>query len=89
MSTTSNRDPRHRSLRECENIIEQRIPMMLFVGQVVAEVRDGRLWRGTHRSFDEWANDRGGVDGLLLAEQIFRESLKSESRGAGSKGGAG
>ena len=45
-------------LEECERTIEQGLATFVAVGRALLEVREGRLWRQSYSSFEEWAQER-------------------------------
>lgn len=52
--TTTERD----ALADAERIIDAGLRTFVEVGQALQRVRDDRLWRGLHESFDAWAQER-------------------------------
>ena len=51
-----------RRLAYCEALIEQGIKTFVDVGNALAEVRDDRLYRGTHGTFEDYCRDMWGME---------------------------
>lgn len=52
--TTTLTMPEQNRLEECERIIEQHIQGFLVTGSALAEIRDKRLYRATHKTFPKY-----------------------------------
>lgn len=50
-----------RSLDECEAVIERGLATFVEVGDALAEVRDLRLYRSTHETFEAYCEQRWGL----------------------------
>lgn len=48
------------ALTSCEQRIERGMKTFIDVGQALAEIRDSRLYRGTHPTFEDYCQDRWG-----------------------------
>lgn len=46
------------TLADCELRIERGLKTFIDVGQALAEIRDSRLYKGTHGTFEEYCRDR-------------------------------
>lgn len=62
-----------RSLEENEAIIERGLTTFVEVGMALAEIRDNRLYKGTHSSFEDYCRDRWGFN-RQRASQIITAS---------------
>jgi len=49
------------SLKECEETIERGLGSFIEVGNALITIRDGRLHRQTHKTFEAYCRDRWGV----------------------------
>jgi hypothetical protein len=58
MSTTALSAGEQLDLTAAETIIEEGLAQFIEVGQALAEIRDRRLYRATHRTFEEYAHER-------------------------------
>ncbi|HET7037948.1 MAG TPA: hypothetical protein VFI42_19905, partial [Thermomicrobiaceae bacterium] len=47
-------------LAELEAVIERGVPTFMEVGQALAEIRDARLYRETHTTFEAYCRERWG-----------------------------
>ena len=47
-------------LAECEAVIERGQQTFIEVGQALMEIRDSRLYRETHATFEAYCNERWG-----------------------------
>lgn len=47
-------------LRECEKTIEKGLATFIEVGEALAEIRDKRLYRDSHKTFQAYCKDRWG-----------------------------
>jgi hypothetical protein len=50
-----------RELRACEAVIERGLKMFIAVGTALAEIRDKRLYREQHGTFEEYCRERWGL----------------------------
>lgn len=48
------------TLHECEEVIERGLETFVEVGQALMVIRDGRLYKATHSSFDDYCRERWG-----------------------------
>lgn len=46
------------ALTDCEQRIERGLKTFIDVGQALAEIRDSRLYKGTHGTFEDYCRDR-------------------------------
>lgn len=49
-------------LAACEGVIERGLATFVEVGEALLRIRDGRLYRGAHGSFEEYCRDRWDMD---------------------------
>lgn len=54
-------DAERQELAECEAVIERGLRSFIEVGTRLAQVRDGRLYRETHPTFEAWLQERWGL----------------------------
>jgi hypothetical protein len=47
-------------LKRCEAIIERNLKTFIDVGNALLEIRDNRLYRGTHKTFEAYCRERWG-----------------------------
>jgi hypothetical protein len=50
-----------RTLAQCEAIIDMGLTTFIQVGEALEEIRERRLYRETHKTFDEYCRDRWGM----------------------------
>ena len=50
------------SLTDCEQVIERGMATFVDVGRALLQIRDKRLYRGTHASFDAYCKERWDFD---------------------------
>lgn len=50
-------DPERNQLSECESIIKQGLTTFLDVGRALAQIRERRLYRETHKTFERYCKD--------------------------------
>ena len=50
-------EPEEARLKECERIIKKNLNTFLKVGHALAEIRDNRLYRKTHKSFEKYCRE--------------------------------
>ena len=69
----------HARLAELEAVVERGLQMFVEVGLALAEIRDGRLYRHTHGTFEAYLDERWGwsrshgyrlIDGARVAELL-------------------
>jgi hypothetical protein len=58
VSTTALTAGERLDLTAAETIIREGLEKFIEVGQALAEIRDRRLYRATHRTFEEYAHER-------------------------------
>ena len=63
------------TLAECEQVIERGLETFVEVGQALLVIREGRLYKDTHSSFDAYCRDRWGwsrdrADQLVSAAEV-------------------
>ena len=62
MLSTTNSKPlnslENTELRNCEKTIRDRLPAIIEVGQALAAIRDGKLYRDTHATFKAYCQER-------------------------------
>lgn len=49
------------TLADCEQRIERGLRSFVDIGQALAEIRDGRLYKGTHESFEAYCHERWDI----------------------------
>jgi len=49
------------ALRRCEAIIERGVQTFIEVGEALAEIRDGKLYRAGYGTFDDYCRERWGI----------------------------
>lgn len=64
-----------KSLTSCERTIEKGLKTCFEVGEALAHIRDNRLYRGSHKTFETYCQDRWGwsrqrASQLILASEI-------------------
>ena len=47
-------------LKECETVIERGLNTFVDVGNALAAIRDGKLYRETHGTFEDYCRDKWG-----------------------------
>jgi hypothetical protein len=70
------------ALTECEGVIEAGLHKFLEVGTALLKIRDGRLYRATHTTFDDycrerWCITRGHAYSIMQAVEIA-ENVQSQ-----------
>lgn len=58
------------TLHECEEVIERGLETFVEVGQALMVIRDGRLYKATHSSFDDYCRERWGWDRTRASQLI-------------------
>lgn len=49
-------------LEACERVIERGMTTFVEVGEALADIRDSKLYRASHKTFDEYCRERWGFD---------------------------
>ncbi len=62
--------PMVRSLDECERIIERGLASFVEVGEALMEIRDSRLYRDTHGTFEDYCRARWHISRDYAYKQI-------------------
>ena len=57
-------------LAACERVIKQGLSTFLDVGKCLAEIRDDRLYKGTHKTFERYCKDRWDLSRPRAYQQI-------------------
>lgn len=70
-----------RELIECERIIGQNLKAVFEVGRALSKIRDSRLYRETHPSFDAYCKDRWNLCGGHAIRQISASKAADDVRG--------
>jgi hypothetical protein len=70
-----------RSLDECEEVIERGLASFVEVGEALAEVRDSRLYRESHETFEAYCSERWGLSRSRSYELIDAAHLTSALSG--------
>ena len=65
-------------LAELETIIESGMKSFLVVGRALLKIRDSRLYRDSHRTFDDYCRDRWGMT-RMRASQLIAAVAVSEN----------
>lgn len=66
------------SLHECETVIERGLATFVDVGTALARIRDGRLYRATHATFEDYCRDRWGFNDSRARQLIIAAQTASE-----------
>ena len=53
--------PEKQKLQQLESVIERGMKSFCAVGLALLEIRDGRLYRDSHRTFDDYCRERWGM----------------------------
>ncbi len=81
-------------LAELEAVVERGLQTFVEVGEALGEIRDQRLYRATHRTFEEYCRDRWGFVAsrarqlIAAAETVTAVTLDGSGtgkRGAGAR----
>ena len=59
-----------RALEECESIIARGLASFIEVGEALLQVREERLYRSTHKTFEEYCRERWGWSRRYVNYQI-------------------
>lgn len=70
-------EPERATLVECESQIGNGLGHFVTVGRALARIRDERLYRGTHQSFDGYCEDRWRF-GKRRANQLIKSAEVTE-----------
>lgn len=62
-----------RTLAECEGVIERGLKTFTEVGNALLQIRDGRLYRESHATFEDYCRERWGFS-RIRAHQIIEAS---------------
>ena len=65
-------------LAELETVIENGMKHFLVVGRALLRIRDSRLYRDTHRTFNDYCRDRWGMT-RMRASQLIAAVAVSEN----------
>ena len=57
-------------LAECEQVIERGLGTFVEVGEALLEIRDSRLYRESHRTFEDYCRERWGMS-RVRAHQLI------------------
>ena len=49
------------TLAECEKVVERGLATFVVVGEALARIRDGRLYRESHKTFEAYCDERWGM----------------------------
>lgn len=69
-----------RRLEGLEAIIDSGMQSFVVVGKALAAVRDGRLYRGTHRTFESYVSDRWGWTRATAYDYIAASDVQENVR---------
>lgn len=75
-------DEQHR-LTELERVIDDGVRMFVRVGQALAEIRDQRLYRRTHGTFEEYCRERWGFNDSRARQLIAAAETVTDVTGQG------
>lgn len=67
-------------LDHLETIIDSGMQSFVIVGKALAAVRDGRLYRGTHRTFESYVSDRWGWTRATAYDYIAASEVQENVR---------
>lgn len=71
----------HSELSRCEGFIEQNLQTLFEVGKAFAQIRDAKLYRETHKTFEEYCIDRWKISRprayQLIDASIVQENLST------------
>jgi hypothetical protein len=65
-------------LRVAESVIEEGLKTFVDVGQALADIRDGRLYRADHATFEDYCSDRWGI-GKSRAYQLINAAATTST----------
>lgn len=71
------------ALASCEQRIERGLKTFIDVGQALAEIRDSRLYKGTHDTFEDYCRERWGFNDRRASQYIQAADLASTIVGTG------
>lgn len=71
------------ALVSCEQRIERGLKTFIDVGQALAEIRDSRLYKGTHDTFEDYCRERWGFSDRRAAQFIEAASVIPKILGTG------
>jgi hypothetical protein len=72
-----------------EKIIEEGLPLLREAGDALIRIRDGRLYRGTHDTFEAYCEERHGLseeDVALLIDSVAELDAAEAMRKKGKEG---
>ena len=67
-----------RSLDECEQVIERGLGTFVEVGEALMEIRDSRLYKTSHASFDDYCRERWGFTRRRSSQLIDAAEIVAE-----------
>lgn len=70
--------PERNRLTECETIIEKGLQTFVEVGIALAEIRESRLYRLTHGTFEEYCGERWGFTSIR-AKQLMESAVVAKN----------
>ena len=70
--------PATMTLGECEAVIERGLKTFCEVGEALLAIRDGRLYRATHSTFDDYCRERWGFS-RVRAHQLIEATKVIEN----------
>jgi hypothetical protein len=62
-------------LKDLENVIETGIKRVIQLGEALLEIRDSRLYRASHRRFEDYVKERFGFSRARSAQLIAHSSI--------------
>lgn len=62
-------------LSACESVIERGLQSFIDVGQALLRIREGRLYKASHRSFDDYCRTRWGLSRAHADRQIEASAI--------------
>jgi len=68
-------DKESERLAQLETVIQRGMHSFLEVGKALSEIRDARLYRTTHKSFDDYCKDKWGFSAQEAHHKIERRSV--------------
>lgn len=80
MTTTTDLLPitEQESLDRCEAVIARGVQTFIDVGEALAEIRDGKLYRQHYDTWEEYCQDRWGIGGSRARQLIGASSVARE-----------
>lgn len=77
MQTCELTSSEERELTECESVIERNLESFHEVGAALLKIRDGKLYRLSHKTFDEYCRDKWAID-RTYAHRIIQAAKIAE-----------